>query len=52
MVNMWETRYRLRFRLRSFPLMFLYGVFSLLLIVTVIGIVFIFDAAMGTLRIE
>ncbi len=41
MVNMWETRYRLRFRLRSFPLMFMYGIFSLLLIATVIGIVFL-----------
>ena len=41
MVNMWETRYRLRFRLRSFPLMFLYGLVSLLLIATVIGIVFL-----------
>ena len=41
MASMWETRYRLRFRFRSFPLMFLYGLVSLLLIVTVIGIIFL-----------
>ena len=41
MVNMWETRYRLRFRFRSFPLILLYGLVSLLLIVTVIGILFL-----------
>jgi uncharacterized membrane protein len=37
---MWETKYRLRFRFRSFPMVLLYGVVTILLMFTVIGILF------------
>ena len=37
---MWETKYRVRFRLRSFPLLILYGIIALLLAITIIGAVF------------
>ena len=36
----WKTKYRLRFRFRSFPLLILYIVISFLLVVTIIGIFF------------
>jgi len=38
---MWQTKYRLRFRLRSFPLLILYSVVSILLAITVIGFFFL-----------
>ena len=38
---MWQTKYRLRFRLRSFPLLIVYSVVSILLAITIIGFFFL-----------
>ena len=38
---MWETKYRLRFRFRSFPLVVLYALISIALCITIVGIFFL-----------
>ena len=38
--QMWKPKFRLRFRFRSFPLVILYIVISVLLIFTVVGVFF------------
>jgi uncharacterized membrane protein len=38
---MWETKYRLRFRFRSFPLVIVYGLISIVLCITIVGIFFL-----------
>ena len=38
---MWETKYRLRFRFRSFPLVIWYSLLSIVLALTIVGLFFI-----------
>ena len=38
---MWETKFRLRFRFRSFPLVIVYALISIVLCITIVGIFFL-----------